>query len=229
MAHCGLYPAQWEERLRTKFDRPEAKGCRLWEDSNFETLRENGDVVDVEWRDPALLTPRYTPISLTRICCQQLLSRGILPPVNEALSQARRVLGGDESSTLKTSRGCRCELDGASPGGNWSYCGATEGPPLVLELPRPGSRVPTQPPLAATTLQQSSISGGSPCAGSHPSSVEYQPLMTDGGGELVPIAAEYQVIPWTSHDNKTGQLTARLGLFYLCLMAGYGHRPVATD
>jgi len=43
---------------------------------------------------------------------------------------------------------------------------------------------------------------------------------TESDTEFVPI--EYGAIPWANHADGRKQLTLRLGLFYLAMMAGYG-------
>ncbi|KAL8377050.1 hypothetical protein RB595_007944 [Gaeumannomyces hyphopodioides] len=53
----------------------------------------------------------------------------------------------------------------------------------------------------------------------------YQP--TESGVAFAPV--EYQAIPWSNHGDGKKQLTVRLGLFYLAMMAGYGARSIQTE
>ncbi|KAL8354296.1 hypothetical protein RB601_003924 [Gaeumannomyces tritici] len=68
--------------------------------------------------------------------------------------------------------------------------------------------------VEALSLQQHSSESGS-----------FQPSERDT--DLAAI--EYQAIPWKSNGDGKNQLTVRLALFYLCMMATYGPREIDTS
>lgn len=49
---------------------------------------------------------------------------------------------------------------------------------------------------------------------------------TDSSTEFAPL--EYQAIPWANHGDGRKQLTVRLALFHLAMMAGYGPNFIQT-
>ncbi|KAM0249214.1 hypothetical protein ACHAQJ_009120 [Trichoderma viride] len=89
------------------------------------------------------------------------------------------------------------------------------------EMTRSGRGQPI-PPGHYRQLSSDSDNSEEPVQSSPPKS-SYQ--QTESGGEFCPV--EYQVIPWSNHGD--GQLTVRLGLFYLSMMAGYGRTTIQTE
>lgn len=48
------------------------------------------------------------------------------------------------------------------------------------------------------------------------------------GGGIDAFRVEYQTIAWKEHGNGRSRLSIRLALFYLAMMAGFGHRSLLT-
>ena len=53
-----------------------------------------------------------------------------------------------------------------------------------------------------------------------------QQSYVDSGSALEHESPRFQIIPW--HNEGRNKLTVRLALFYLCLMAGYGHSELGS-
>ncbi|KAL8410428.1 hypothetical protein RB596_000201 [Gaeumannomyces avenae] len=113
----------------------------------------------------------------------------------------------------------RCAKETIGPGAAASRSRRTQEPPLPTHrrVASAGSEVSQ----VSDSFQSLSVAGSEQAS----SQVEYQPSNT--GGELMPV--EYRAIPWANHGDGKHQLTVRLGLFYLSLMAGLGSRVMGTD
>ena len=114
-------------------DWPQVESWTLWQDFNAATLYElYRDVVDKTWHDPQP-HPKGTRFDLEIFDEDSLehniLSKLLLPPVNDALRYARRLLGKDNHFDLDIGRSGRCYYNPSRDSRyhpDWALCSLAE-------------------------------------------------------------------------------------------------------